>query len=88
MKLINYLLIALVFVSSCKEENEPVPTFAKDYGEGTASNAAFPDQPIWFQDARGFSNLEKGLKTVGFDENEIKLILGNNWFNFYKDYIN
>ena len=34
MKLINYLLIALVFVSSCKEENDPVPTFAKDYGSG------------------------------------------------------
>ena len=34
MKLINYLFIALVFVSSCKEENEPVPTFAKDYGSG------------------------------------------------------
>ena len=34
MKLINYLLIALVFVSSCKEDNEPVPTFAKDYGSG------------------------------------------------------
>jgi hypothetical protein len=34
MKLINYLLIALVFVSSCKEDNEPAPTFAKDYGDG------------------------------------------------------
>jgi hypothetical protein len=35
MKLINYLLIALVFVSSCKEEeDDPAPTFAKDYGEG------------------------------------------------------
>ena len=60
----------------------------KDYGEGNASNAAFPDQPSWFQDARGFVNLEKGLKLVGFDEKEIKLILGNNWFNFYKEYIN
>jgi microsomal dipeptidase-like Zn-dependent dipeptidase len=63
-------------------------TKTKDYGEGSASNAAFPDQPSWFQDARGFINLEKGLKSVGFDEKEIKLILGNNWFNFYKDYIN
>jgi microsomal dipeptidase-like Zn-dependent dipeptidase len=63
-------------------------TRTKDYGEGNASNAAFPDQPSWFQDARGFVNLEKGLKLVGFDENEIKLILGNNWFNFYKEYIN
>ncbi len=63
-------------------------TKTKDYGEGSASNAAFPDQPSWFQDARGFENLEKGLKSVGFDDKEIKLILGNNWFNFYKDYIN
>ena len=63
-------------------------TKTKDYGEGNASNAAFPDQPPWFQDARGFVNLEKGLKLVGFDEKEIKLILGNNWFNFYKEYIN
>ena len=63
-------------------------TKTKDYGEGNASNAAFPDQPSWFQDARGFLNLEKGLKLVGFDEKEIKLILGNNWFNFYKEYIN
>ena len=63
-------------------------TKTKDYGEGSASNAAFPDQPAWFQDARGFVNLEKGLKSVGFDDKEIKLILGNNWFNFYKDYIN
>ena len=63
-------------------------TKTKDYGEGSASNAAFPDQPAWFQDARGFVNLEKGLKSVGFDDKEIKLILGNNWFNFYRDYIN
>ena len=63
-------------------------TKTKDYGEGTASNATFPRQPTWFEDARGFVNLEAGLKTVGFNDNEIKLILGNNWFNFYKDYIN
>ena len=63
-------------------------TKTKDYGEGNASNAAFPDQTSWFQDARGYVNLEKGLKLVGFDEKEIKLILGNNWFNFYKEYIN
>ena len=63
-------------------------TKTKAYGEGTSSNAAFPDQPKWFEDARGFVNLEEGLKTVGFNENDIKLILGNNWYNFYKDYIN
>jgi len=35
MKLINYLLIALVFVSSCKEDTkDPAPSFAKNYGDG------------------------------------------------------
>lgn len=63
-------------------------TKTKDYGEGTVSNAAFPNQPEWFQDARGFNNIEKGLKKVGFNNDELYGILGNNWFNFYKDYIN
>ena len=40
----------------------------KDFGEGSASNAGFPNQPEWFEDARGFDNLEKGLEKVGFNE--------------------
>ena len=56
----------------------------KNYGEGSKSKPEFPDQPKWFIDARGFSNLEKGLKKIGFDENDVNDILGNNWFNFYK----
>jgi membrane dipeptidase len=63
-------------------------TKTKDYGEGTVSNAAFPNQPEWFQDARGFDNIEKGLKKVGFNNDDLYGILGDNWFNFYKDYIN
>ena len=43
-----------------------------------------PKQPDWFLDARGFDNLEGGLKKVGFSENEVNGILGNNWYNFYK----
>ena len=56
----------------------------KVYGEGTASNVGFPDQPSWFKDARGFKNIENGLKKIGFDSDEINGILGNNWYNFYK----
>ena len=63
-------------------------TKTKEYGEGTVSNAAFPNQPEWFQDARGFNSIEKGLKKIGFNDEELQGILGNNWFNFYKDYIN
>jgi len=47
-------------------------------------NPGFPKQPNWFEDARGFSNLESGLKKIGFSENETNGILGNNWYNFYK----
>ena len=56
----------------------------KNYGEGSKNKPGFPKQPNWFEDARGFSNLERGLKKIGFSENETNGILGNNWYNFYK----
>jgi len=59
-------------------------TKKKVYGEGTVSNVGFPDQPSWFKDARGFKNIESGLKKIGFNLDEINGILGNNWYNFYK----
>ena len=58
---------------------------SKNYGEGSKNKSGFPEQPDWFKDARGFKNLEKGLKKVGFSEDETNGILGNNWFNFYKN---
>ena len=57
----------------------------KNYGEGSKNKPGFPKQPDWFKDARGFKNLEKGLRKVGFSEDETNGILGNNWFNFYKN---
>ena len=59
-------------------------TKTKNYGEGSKNKTGFPKQPDWFVDARGFKNLESGLKKIGFNEKEINGILGNNWFNFYK----
>ena len=59
-------------------------TKTKDYGEGTSSDASFPKQPGWFEDARGFKNLEQGLKKIGFQDTEVNDILGNNWYNFYR----
>ncbi len=57
----------------------------KNYGEGTKSKPGFPKQPEWFLDARGFKNLELGLKKIGFSNEEVYGILGNNWYNFYKE---
>tara|TARA_B100000686_G_scaffold20740_1_gene19049 strand:- start:358 stop:1332 length:975 start_codon:yes stop_codon:yes gene_type:complete len=59
-------------------------TKTKDYGEGSSKNPNFPKQPKWFEDARGFKNLEQGLKKVGFQQTEVNDILGNNWYNFYR----
>ncbi len=58
---------------------------SKNYGEGSKIKPGFPKQPNWFKDARGFENLEKGLKKIGFNDKESNDILGNNWFNFYKN---
>ena len=63
-------------------------TKTKDYGEGSSNNPNFPKQPKWFEDARGFKNLEQGLKKIGFQETEVNDILGNNWYNFYRGIIN
>ncbi len=57
---------------------------AKNYGEGSKNKPEFPKQPDWFLDARGFKNLEVGLKKIGFNDDETHGILGNNWYNFYK----
>ena len=59
-------------------------TKSRNYGEGSKNKPGFPEQPKWFLDARGFKNIEAGLKKVGFSENEVNGILGNNWYNFYK----
>ena len=39
---------------------------SKNYGEGSKNKPGFPKQPDWFLDARGFSNIEKGLKKSRF----------------------
>ena len=60
-------------------------TKTKNYGEGSQKKPGFPKQPDWFKDARGFKNLESGLKKIGFSQIEVEGILGNNWYNFYKN---
>ena len=60
-------------------------TKKKNFGEGSKNKPGFPKQPDWFKDARGFKNLEVGLRKIGFNQGEVEGILGNNWYNFYKN---
>ena len=55
-----------------------------DYGEGSASDAGFPPMPHWFKDNRDFGNLEKGLSDVGMNADEIKAVMGGNWYRFFE----
>ncbi len=56
-----------------------------DYGEGSASQAGFPPMPDWFKDNRYWDNIAKGLRQVGFSDQDTKKICGENWLRFYKN---
>ena len=56
----------------------------RDYGEGSASFAGFPDQPEWFRDNRDFVNIESGLLSKGFSNEDVELVMGKNWLNFFE----
>ena len=56
----------------------------RDYGEGSASFAGFPDQPEWFRDNRDFVNIESGLLSKGFTNEDVELVMGKNWLNFFE----
>lgn len=56
-----------------------------DYGEGSASAPGFPPQPDWFKDNRDFGNIQNGLRKIGFSEDEIAGVMGDNWLRFYDE---
>jgi membrane dipeptidase len=56
-----------------------------DYGEGSATAAGFPPMPHWFKDNRDFGNLERGLRDVGMNAEEIAAVMGKNWYRFFEE---
>ncbi len=57
---------------------------AKDFGEGSASNAGWPDQPDWFANSTDYQNLVTGLGAKGFAEEDIAKVMGVNWLRFFE----
>jgi microsomal dipeptidase-like Zn-dependent dipeptidase len=55
-----------------------------DYGEGSQKEAGFPDMPDFYKDNRDFPSLASGLKSIGFSEEEIDKVLGDNWLSFFE----
>ena len=56
-----------------------------DYGEGSKDNAGFPPMPDFYGGNADFPNLAKGLRKVGFSEEEVDGIMGENWLRFYEE---
>jgi microsomal dipeptidase-like Zn-dependent dipeptidase len=54
-----------------------------DFGEGSAAKPGFPAQPDWFRDNRDFPNIARGLRDIGFSEQETAKVLGENWLRFF-----
>ncbi len=54
-----------------------------DYGEGTASQAGFPEMPGWFHDNRDFDTIVAGLIAAGLSETETGAVMGENWLQFF-----
>ena len=56
-----------------------------DYGEGSASNAGFPQMPSWFIDNRYFGAIAAELRQQGFSEKDTNAVMGENWLRFYDE---
>lgn len=54
----------------------------KDYGEGSKSNADWPQPLEWFRNSSDFPNLTSGLLKRGFTEENVAKVMGLNWLNF------
>ena len=50
-----------------------------DYGEGSATNAAWPKSLTWFENSADFPNIVAGLQQKGFNAIEVEKIMGGNW---------
>ena len=59
-------------------------TREKDFGEGSATFAGFPEKPNWFRDNRDFKNILNCLRKTGFSEIEVERIAGLNWLEFFE----
>ncbi|MEM8630821.1 MAG: membrane dipeptidase [Pseudomonadota bacterium] len=45
----------------------------------------FPTQPAFFRTNRDFPRISRGLRAVGFDEDEVVGLMGGNWYRFFTE---
>ena len=60
-------------------------TFAVDFGEGSATNRAWPTWPSWFKTPADFPNLTQGLLAAGLSRDQVAGVMGANWLRFFDE---
>lgn len=56
----------------------------KQYGAGSKSNPGQAPKLDWFKTPADFPNAEKCLRDRGFSDQEVELIMGENWLRFFE----
>ena len=69
----------------CQGQPDSVVQWMRD-GRWTyeKSDAVFPKQPDWFRDNRDWGGIARGLLDIGFDQDEVAGIMGENWLRFWE----
>jgi microsomal dipeptidase-like Zn-dependent dipeptidase len=52
---------------------------------GESKNPDWPPPLPWFQSNLDFPNIAAGLAKAGFNDGEVKKIMGENWLRFFDD---
>lgn len=56
----------------------------KQYGAGSKANPGKAKKLEWIKSPADFPNAERCLRERGFNDNEVELIMGKNWLNFFE----
>ncbi len=76
----------------CQDQADSVVTWMRngrwskvtDFGEGSATDAGWPNQPDWFSDSTHYGNIVEGLRQTGFAHADIEKVMGKNWLRFFE----
>ncbi|MFK7941756.1 MAG: membrane dipeptidase, partial [Paracoccaceae bacterium] len=72
----------------CQGQPDSVVQWMRDgRWTNTRSDAVFPPQPAWFQNNRDWDGIAAGLRAVGFSQQEVDGVMGDNWLRFLEDTI-
>ena len=58
-------------------------SFPEDQSD--SDSVEWPDYPSWYNSNADFHNISRGLDDVGFSDDEVRMIMGGNWYRFFQE---